>query len=205
MSSDPRVWTRRPHPPAFTSVPSERVPAFNVPATSALRNAGHPFLLRPCSLASRALHHLSPLTPRAVTSCAWSPGGSLLVSQTPCPQTQRHFLQHCSDSYLSPLKTCDGSTRDAGSRDGACLSIPTAPHHTASRGTCRSRSRWPRAPEPSSVLPFLSLLVGPPLTLFPHPSPPAAPTCSSGPKLRPQGAGCDSVAHIDLALFRMSA
>lgn len=53
---------------------------------------------------------------------------------------------------------------------GACLSIPTAPHHTASRGTCRSRSRWPRAPEPSSVLPFLSLLVGPPHTLFPHPS-----------------------------------
>lgn len=88
---------------------------------------------------------------------------------------------------------------------GACLSSPTAPHHTASRGTCRSRSRWPRAPEPSSVLPFLSLLVGPPHTLFSHPSPPAAPTCSSGPKLRPQGAGCDSVAHIDLALFRMSA
>lgn len=201
------MWTRRPHPPAFTSVPSERFPAFNVPATSALRNAGHPFLLRPCSLASRALHHLSPLTPRAVTSCAWSPGGSL--SWCPRPLVPKRRGIFFNTALIRIFLHSKPAMVPRGTRGpvtgGACLSSPTAPHHTASRGTCRSRSRWPRAPEPSSVLPFLSLLVGPPLTLPPHPSPPAAPTCSSGPKLRPQGAGCDSVAHIDLALFRMSA
>lgn len=137
---------------------------------------------------------LSPLAPSVVTACARSPGGSLisrltallrfglLVSQTPVPKRRGIFLNTAlicvflhSKPVMVPCGTCAPMTA------GACLSIPTAPHHTASQGTCHSLSRWPHAPEPSSVLLFLSLHVGPPHTLFPRPSPPVDPTCSSGP------------------------
>lgn len=191
------MWTCDPHPLAFTSVSSERFPAFHVAPKSALGNAGHPsFLLRPCSLASWALHHLSAHLPPVLspTACARSPGGSLisrltallrfglLVSQTPVPKRRGIFLNTAlicvflhSKPVMVPCGTCAPMTA------GACLSIPTTPHHTASQGTCHSLSRWPHAPEPSSVLLFLSLRVGPPHTLFPRPSPPVDPTCSSGP------------------------